>query len=507
MREDGTKQIEALLQRYAKKRREQMPPFAQPPPLTRQLLLDEARRLHPPKPAGSRPYLNWLSIFWPRLAWAGAAAVAIGAICWALLHNRISPANGPEMAKHIPEQTEKNPEKELLSTKTKTETPGPPPGQKLYENQKPENPGMLKREEIASAPPPSPAAPLPLVKSAPVVAAKPQINKAALEAQTSRDGASPAAPTMAGAEVKKLAEKESTGAVIALATPPSDAAERQKTAVKLANADRFAATSPTADVSVVANLATAPNDNEGIASYYFRKAQAFQQKQNDNQNLARRSAVVGRAADAAQTARKSAEMEPAPVNRLYARTSTDKLKKTEQQAATNILPAFILEQEGRQIRLMDADGSVYAGQIESAPPELQASSESKLRQRMQFAEETNDAEVTTNNASGSQLLSFQAIGTNRQFNQVVNIKGVLISQQPPQAQTFAVERSRESAPLLRGGLQNPPAGAAAAPGTVPSRPVAADGRTPVPENVQKIEIKGWIQIGNSPQFRFRAVSE
>jgi len=79
--EPGNK-IEELLKAYAKKRRDEAGAPFDLHPATRKLLQSEVARQWPKDKVKSTPLFQILITFWPRLAFVGAIAVAIGTVVW-----------------------------------------------------------------------------------------------------------------------------------------------------------------------------------------------------------------------------------------------------------------------------------------------------------------------------------------------------------------------------------------------------------------------------------------
>lgn len=113
-----------------------------------------------------------------------------------------------------------------------------------------------------------------------------------------------------------------------------------------------------------------------------------------------------------------------------------------------ILTSFSVEQMGNQIKIVDADGSIYLGKIESGQTQSK----------------------TTNNLKESQTLpvSFRAQGTSKALNQVVEIEGKFVS-------------DSENTNLVKG----------------------ANGKTPALSS----RIQAHIRIGGTGEFEIQAVLE
>ena len=78
--------IEGLLKSYAKKRAEEAGGAAELHPATRRLLQGEVAKLRQEaQAAGDRSWMQWLILFWPRLATASAILVMLVTGVWLLL--------------------------------------------------------------------------------------------------------------------------------------------------------------------------------------------------------------------------------------------------------------------------------------------------------------------------------------------------------------------------------------------------------------------------------------
>jgi hypothetical protein len=129
----------------------------------------------------------------------------------------------------------------------------------------------------------------------------------------------------------------------------------------------------------------------------------------------------------------------------------------------NVLQTFRIEQTGRQIRLLDADGSVYDGAIEQAPTEEAAN---RSGRRLSAAELMKDAgpklaksvsAVTAGAPATAQNVFFRVAGTNRTLNQFVVFQGNLLAYaNPTNAIVAGAQSSVNQAPAAQaaGALQN-----------------------------------------------------
>jgi hypothetical protein len=98
----------------------------------------------------------------------------------------------------------------------------------------------------------------------------------------------------------------------------------------------------------------------------------------------------------------------------------------------NVLSSFQLEQNGRQIRVVDADGSIYDGAIEQPPTEeaarrgiavQTAATDLKKNIGPEAKRIESIAAATASEAASTQNVFFRVAGTNRTLNQLVVFEG------------------------------------------------------------------------------------
>ena len=100
----------------------------------------------------------------------------------------------------------------------------------------------------------------------------------------------------------------------------------------------------------------------------------------------------------------------------------------------NVLSSFQLVRNGRQIRVVDADNSVYDGAIEPAPAEettkralpLQTTA-TELKKNIEPELKRSVAAATADEALAAQSAFFRVAGTNRTLNQLVVFEGNFIA--------------------------------------------------------------------------------
>lgn len=194
-------------------------------------------------------------------------------------------------------------------------------------------------------------------------------------------------------------------------------------------------------------------------------------------------------------------------------------------AAAPVLANFRLEQTGNQVRLVDMDGSVYAGVLGEDTVESEKAGADRERFKELVAPRQREAAERTRALADTQqwewapvaqatnYVSFSASGSNRTLGQPVFVRGRLLS---------ANEADAVLAPNV---AQFTPGQQAGAPATLPtqtaptrrSQPEPAAARAQMgayfqapedqnPSNVQ-FRIEGLKQIGTNPAVPFRANSQ
>jgi hypothetical protein len=147
--------------------------------------------------------------------------------------------------------------------------------------------------------------------------------------------------------------------------------------------------------------------------------------------------------------------------------------KEAQSPISSVLSEFQMRRSGQNVRIVDADGSVYAGQVLS-----ENYADSSLAARGGVAGEGTTR--THQNANDSENWRFKVTGTNHHLQQNIVFTGSVVAM-PPAAPTGS------AAPLNRGAPQ-----AQNAPGTAP-----------IP-SAQNARITGKVQVGNGREYEIEA---
>jgi hypothetical protein len=155
------------------------------------------------------------------------------------------------------------------------------------------------------------------------------------------------------------------------------------------------------------------------------------------------------AAPAAAPALEKAEEPPAqfaaaPVlRRQFARADVADQARPEAELNEfqNILASFRLEQNGHQIRIVDADGSIYEGEIQTTAPTI-------LAKRLAARAAASVGEIGREGEVGT-VYSFRVTGTNRRLNQVVVFEGQLIpaTRDPRESPLLSLDATKSSVPI------------------------------------------------------------
>lgn len=187
-----------------------------------------------------------------------------------------------------------------------------------------------------------------------------------------------------------------------------------------------------------------------------------------------------------------------------------------------LLDSFELEQNGNRLRIYDADGSVYEGQVGNiAGGTLGGRIDPGATEK--FGRQDRGLAPTTaqngqkarqlNEASAAQPQSFRATGTNRTLNQLVIISGDLISGMDADAKSEGISSAQKpSGAVLRETLA-PPAAAPApsvefrSPASGASTRARASVNQPAPPltSAPVLRIQGRVKVGGAQEREIDAV--
>jgi hypothetical protein len=147
---------------------------------------------------------------------------------------------------------------------------------------------------------------------------------------------------------------------------------------------------------------------------------------------------------------------------------------------------FELERSGERISLVDADGSVYEGQVLEqsefvGSAEASAFGVSGIEADAPLKAKTDEQPAREANVSSNRVLRFRATGTNRTLRQPVSVDAVVRSS-APRSETAAVSRAR---------------GIPAAPSPRSAAPALAASSAPTEAQVEAWQMEGRIRVGTN----------
>ena len=376
--------IEKLLRRYAKKRRDASPepPGLEMHPATRRLLQGEVKRQFPKSAAQEKSVAPFWKNWWPRLVWAVPVLLVLLVGVWGLIGPGKKPAVGFELAKS-----------ETLTAPAEMAKKSPMAGASSADDSK----------SLAT----TTAAPAPLAAAAPAWA----LNESSLAysdlARAEAPVNQPLRPLAKSLEVdrnrKPADETLKLEANSTLALPPplavADQESRQKPA--RAPASEVASAKRTDNLGLIsrasggggaASVATVPVIADGFAA-----------GQESKQNIDRSGKSVR-----FTTFAKNRETSP-------------------------VLKNFQVTQNGNELRVIDSDGSTYAGSVvlAAADKDFQGAGEFKEKspapQRDYRRSSQPAGAVTQDKAQAAQLYFFRVTGTNRTLQQPVIFTGNFVT--------------------------------------------------------------------------------
>lgn len=392
MPDEPNHEMDQLLRRYAKERRQGPDPALHP--ATRRMLQGEVARVHQKPASDARAMiLGWLRRFWPYLAATAVLAV--------IVIDLARPERRPpgDMAAARPDAAE--PRRELSSI---PENPPPPPAPKPVPARS-EKSLAFQYEESS----PMPSAEQPAEQS-PIVTVAPEFRRF----QSSLPAPAPSGLDEVPAQDRALTERLGSRAAFA---PPSSPMERGATDGKTASAPE------------VASLAE-PGDSGNLRTPAAREAASAPAAE-----IARSAATVNgarsRAVEAGITLSRADQLA-----NLGAARRTRFIQATNQpgQALPGLLPAFHVEALGDRIRFVDADGSIYEGRTLRQGEEINFPEVSQISVGRQFSASDPDTPgaaplrwptegLMITNATVSH---FEVQGTNLSLGLPVLVRGQLV---------------------------------------------------------------------------------
>lgn len=453
--------IEKLLRAYGRKRQEKALPEAQLHPATRRLLLDEVRRVYGRAPAPTEPvpqsWLQWLTVFWPRVGVAAALFFLLGGVIWMSVRDQ-RPSTQLARAEKVAQQ---------LATATVTASKAAAPS----------------ATPAPSAPQTAPTASEPTAPSpAPTTVPAPTVQAPSTPARSvSRARPSPAQPTLPAEEAVVLSspaaasvaepgqtEDRTPAASRALAQKPSQPTAQPKAGALLAEHVNTPKVLPVQSSAVV-SAATAEQPTE-VAPPDLKADTALALEPTRSQLIS--------AAPAAGLAGQAATMFKNLADAAATSLSTDPKRIDPPAPAPRpvVLETFSLVQIGNEIRIEDNDGSVYAGRVLDAPAS---------------AETVTGRTGTPLPSRTPTRVAFQARGTNRTLKELVVIEAALDSA-PRTNQFFFGATQTSAATQQKGAITS----------------FSALDKVQVPlAQPRLVQIEGTARVGSRPPILLRAVRQ
>jgi hypothetical protein len=314
--------MDETLRAYAKKRREQAEPALEMHPATRKLLQEEVKRTFGARAAQTESRSSWYWARWPLGALGGALAVLM--LMFTVFHTSV-PKTSPAATFGV----NKSKQEEKLDLLTRNASPTPAPTEQSLSESKP--------AKSAAAPVAEPA----------LAAREGRLSdrdaRAAQENGSTLASTAPAsAPLSANADVAApLADKDksSVPAISPVAPTPS---ALPRVAALPATASAGSVTPPTTSPPVRSDALVAP------AGRYAGVSQAHA-----------RAFVPTAPAGAAAIANDATVLNAGDFVQVHERTRG----RAAESLPSNVLSTFNLSRAGQNVRVIDADGSIYEGQV------------------------------------------------------------------------------------------------------------------------------------------------
>ncbi len=416
--------MDELLKAYAKKRREQAEPSAQMHPATRKLLQDEVKRtlgapLLPPRQ-------NWQKWRWPLLAFGGGFAALL--VMFAVINaqmRQLLPATAPaDRSLSAAHPILKAPELDVAKT--------------------PSRPAILAATDKKTSDSRD--------QTAPPIAAAGSINTSA--------AAAAATPRTDLAEAGQPPAANSKGSQ-ALAPPETQAAPSSQPAGAVSlNETRLGAGAPSvlADKSASVSPEAVAPVNPPIAAAAPPAVSAAVAKEENTP----RTAPAGAASDASYVAAGE-----------FVQTQNLAREKAAQPSMSNVLSAFQLQRSGQNVRVLDADGSVYEGQVLDGISSATAMGGAGRRARYGSPRQSRDTNDGTN-------WTFKVTGTNQHLQQNVVFTGNVLTMPAANSLNAAAGQNRSA-----------------------SQPQMAPASAPV-SPAQNSRITGQVQVGGGREIPIEA---
>lgn len=417
--QEPNEKMDALLKACAKRRQEEAGTPLELHPATRQILQAEVSRAYPQSIKSEKSNPNLFAILWPRLIFGGAFLAALIAAFFLILSPKSDRfqltqnlGTRPAAEKPVPDVGQlsdsilaKDSAAPTLQLDSKKEPESlPPPGApllagnaaafklKLEKNSPDSATGvdradrvqdktarMLLSDDQRQKESPSPAEPDPARRSPVLLAEKEQSRNATVESLARKPSPSGNAPSAEPQLAKGNLGQLSTNAPVALAMKPAPSG----------------AAAPQPENNRAAGVRT----RAGNMDLYYSAAPS-----PTNLAPAEKAAVT----DGIKSA--------ADAQRFVQIDLRGRYRRNFQSPPTpKILTAFNLERDGNKIRITDADGSIYEGELVAMPASLAAAA----------PEEKSARGFGRSRAMGEDAISFRVTGVNKTLQEPIVFAGVL----------------------------------------------------------------------------------
>jgi hypothetical protein len=406
--------MDELLKAYAKQRKgEEGDPFALHP-ATRKLLQDEVTRTYGKRESERDGWMARLFAFWPRIGFAATTLLALAIVIWVVLPNResatrlVTPAPKASSTVADREQLEQA-ASDSLTLALQDES-------RAYKDTSLDKKEMgIARENLRRSP------------SGP---ASDGDNKRAMNEVRLR------------AEPPQIAQNlPAPAAVPPLAPAQPSEAKRLDVLAKNVERDKLSETTRESDVALRGTegmVTNALGDRVASASKPGETPLSLTQKTDGA------AAVAGEAAGTQLYYFQNANILPAA---RYVQVPAQRVAGFA--GGTNIsqpvLTSFEFEKTGDQVRITDADGSVYQGQVLSQQDTYLGVKVERETVKAQAGKTVEELQRPVDTPQSQQVL-FRASGTNRSLRKVVNIEATFAPPDLQQQSSSAVAR-KEPAPL------------------------------------------------------------
>lgn len=398
--------IEELLRAFARKRRDQAGGQFDLHPATRRMLQGEIARRYP-RPGGETApgWRSWAK-FWPRLAFATVtlAVLMVGAF---LL---------------FPPAKVAQPTLSYAKHEAATPPATPAPSARIIAARDAKAQAQVADKQFAPPPPPVVAAPKPV---------------AVVRPKTASGQTFARLDSTAAGSISKPADEELSFPAAPLATAPASSrtptlaevamAEKQPTSAALALKDVPAARHESSERDLQPKAALAQGQPDGLSGTGM-STRAMPLTQPSKLAESKKTTVANRRATSRSAAPGGTQVQYFALEPDTRARGVQNLNETQA-----VLASFQLEQRGQEIRIVDADGSVYTGRVEPArAPALgvktaapAASARSGKAKEPAAVGENRRSGSTANGPATAQTLNFTVRGTNATLRQAVVFVGNL----------------------------------------------------------------------------------